>query len=343
LGGAVALKGGLPGHLITTSDFIQPARDEAQAHANIFLVNGEQFVRYINYVRGSVEEHSDAVLAPIPPSAVVEADHTIAARPTQHPRVLAIANNKGGVGKTTTARFLALKLAARGLRVMLIDMDAQSNLSEFLLEERADVITGATLADYFAEHSSMTKLQRPVPHQTAITIIPGHRHLTRIDTGGSGRPDIELRFVHDLYDAVAPASTNTDAPFDWVILDTPPNIWLSTSSALAAADYVIAPARARESSITGAQNVLDSLDAMSALMGRQSNVIGCLLTHWGEDQASQVAYARLENLFVSRGSRMLRAQIPLSVAIESNPSMAMTVLRAYDRFAKEVLAYVADR
>ena len=127
LAGAKAIKRGLQGYLITTSTFTHPAIQEAQGRPNIHLIDGKRLVRYTNYVRGSVGTEHKSSLTVIAPSVVADADRVMQNRPKLMPHILAIANNKGGVGKTTTARFLGTGLAAKGQRVLLIDMDAQAN------------------------------------------------------------------------------------------------------------------------------------------------------------------------------------------------------------------------
>lgn len=335
LAGAAALKGGLPGFLITTSGFTEPAKDEAKEHPNISLIDGEHLLRYANYVRGSVGDTAQVAPVPIPPNAVLDADRIVARRAKEGPRILVVANNKGGVGKTTTSRFLGIGLAERGQRVLLIDMDAQANLSEFIMGIGAERVAPPHLGDYF---SGVCRLQEAVhssPSLPLLSIIPAHPSLAHADTGGFGRPDVELKFVAHLYDAFAPREGFTR--YDWIVIDTPPNVSLFTRAALAAADIVLVPARARESSVRGTIMMLRAWTAMSALMGRTPAVFGPLLTHWGEDLASERAESRLREILNSVRARVVDHRVPVSVAIESNPNAATGARRVYDELVEEVM------
>ncbi|MGZ6308246.1 MAG: ParA family protein, partial [Ktedonobacterales bacterium] len=146
-----------------------------------------------------------------------------------------------------------------------------------------------------------------------------------------------LKFVANLYDAFAPREGFTR--YDWIIIDTPPNVSLFTRAALAAADFVLAPVRARESSVRGTINMLYALRGMSALMGRTPQLLGGLLTHWGEDTASENAEARLGDVFHNERTRLLDPRIPMSAAIESNPNAARNARLAYDQVVEEVLKH----
>jgi chromosome partitioning protein len=338
LAGAAATRGGLPGYLITTSTFTEPAKEEARTRPNIQLIDGEHLVRYINYVRGSVGHSHSTALTTIPPSAALDADRLLERLPAQSPPILVIANNKGGVGKTTTARFLGLGLAAKGSRVLLVDLDAQANLSEFILGTAPDQIAPPTLAEYFGGECTLSQTVHPSPTQPLLAILPSHQLLSHYDTGGFGRPDVELKFVTNLYETFAPPQGY--AQFDWIILDTPPNVSLFTRAALAAADHVLVPARARDSSVRGTLNMLRAWRAMGALMGRTPVLVGCLLMHWGVDNASELAEAHLRRIFEQEGSQVLDPHIPMSAAIESNPSAATAARRAYDELVLEVMNHV---
>lgn len=335
LAGAAALKTNLPGYLVTTSGFTEPAQAEARQHPNISLVDGECLVRYIDYVRGSVGQTARVERIPIAPDVVIAGARIVAQRAAGGPRILVIANNKGGVGKTTTARFVGTGMAERGRRVLLIDMDAQANLSEFILGTGPDKTAPPTLADYFSGVCRLSEAVHSSPTLPLLSIIPAHPSLRHADTGGFGRPDIELKFVAHLYEAFAPREGF--AHYDWIIIDTPPSVSLFTRAALAAADFVLVPVRARDSSRRGTLNMLDGLRTMSALMGRSPQLLGGLLTHWGEDSASENAEKQLADVFNNEGSRLLDPKIPMSVAIESNPGAAYKARQEYERVVEEVL------
>lgn len=341
LAGARALKGGLPGYLITTSTFTKPALQEAEAHPTIHLIDGERFARYVTYVAGSVGAEHKSSLTTIAPDVVLRADHIRLQPPATMPHTITIANNKGGVGKTTTARFLGLELAASGQRVLLIDMDPQANLTEFILGVGPEKLTPPTLADYFAQSVSLRDAVHPSPQQPLLSIIPAHPLLARYDSGGFGRPDLELSFVEAFYAAFS--SREGHHLYDWIILDTPPNVSLFTRAALAATDYILVPMRARLSSLRGTLNMLAARKAMSALMGRTPKLLGGLFTHWGEDSASQSAEADLSLILGAVESGVLVSKIPVSNAIESNPSAAHNAMKEYKNLAREVMNRVSTQ
>ena len=174
--------------------------------------------------------------------------------------------------------------------------------------------------------------------QPLLSLIPAHPLLARYDSGGFGRPELELGFVESLYKAFAPQEGHL--LYDWILLDTPPNVSLFTRAALAAADYVLVPIRARPSSVRGTLNMFDAQSAMAELMGRTPKLLGGLLTHWGEDNASQTAQGQLDLILSQQDSKVLDIKVPVSNAIESNPNAARNVKQAYDDLVEEVMADV---
>lgn len=328
------------GYLITTSDFTGPAYQFAQENPALRLINGPHFVRYINYLRGSVDDMPNENAGYIPPDCVLAADMLHYQTKRGPTKVLAIANNKGGVGKTLTARYIASGLAKSGQRVLLVDLDPQANLTEIMFDydhSESVQLSSAHLGQYFAGQALLRDLIRPSALHPFVWIIPSNPYLVRRDSGGLGRPMTELRFVRDLYTAFCAPPQPGQYLFDWIILDTPPAVSLFTRAALAAADYVLVPVRARKSSFVGTVNLLETLDTMSALMGHAPRLIGGVITHWREDATSRNGEVRIRKLFRDVRSDLLATKIPLAVAIENNPALAQNAMHAYDALVGEVL------
>src|SRR5262249_1179154 len=148
------------------------------------------------------------------------------------------------------------------------------------------------------------------------------------------------KFVEDMYAAFTPLHGHPQ--FDWIVLDTPPSVSLFTRAALAVAEYVLVPARARRSSVRGTISMLRARKAMGALMGRTPAGIGGLVTHWGEESGSESAIVRLNTALRSSDSQLLDVHIPLSTAIESNPGAAWSARQKYEELVTEVMQY-ADK
>jgi len=329
------------GYFITTSDFNHPAYQFADNSPTLSLLNGARFMRYINYVRGSVDEYLDENPAYISPACVIQADELLRQTTRGPTKILAVANNKGGVGKTITVRYLAAGLASAGQRVLVIDMDPQANLTWLmhdyeLLDDNTE-LKYPHLGQYYAGRASLRDLLQQSSVHPLVSVISAHPNLVRRDSGGLGRPNMEMRFVRDLYQTFCAPPQDGQTVFDWIILDTPPAVSLFTRSALAACDYVLAPIRARRSSFVGTQNLFDTLDTMSALMGRAPKLLGGVLTHWGDDATSEAVEVRLQDIFSKRGSSLFEAKIPTAVAIENNPARAKHAVSAYDALVGEVI------
>jgi Mrp family chromosome partitioning ATPase len=249
--GVLDLGGNVPGYLVTTSDFAGPAQAAAQAAAGrVRLVNGQRLVRYIRYIGASRLDrvYSGGKLPltlPTEPDWLATADALVrsVAGPPARARIVAVANNKGGVGKTTTARYLGQELVKKQQRVLLVDLDAQANLTECYLDDDWQDHIAVHLGRYFAGQCTLADSVQPIEAYPLLSICPSHPHLSRMDTGGSAHPDAELKFVGDLYEvAAARSDTGGQLIFDWILLDTPPAISLFTRAALAAADTVLIPA-----------------------------------------------------------------------------------------------------
>lgn len=339
---------GITGYFVAAGGFTPAARAVAMQDPNIRLIDGEHLLRYIAYLGRSRVDHAyENIQIPLAESAGPEwtliADNITAHANQAEKRasILAIANNKGGVGKSTTARCFALELAKLQQRVLLIDMDAQANLTEAMLDQDYAAVdeVSPNLAGYFAGAWSLSNAIFEVPSQMHLALIPGHLNLGMLDTGGAGHPEIELRFARDLYDLAIGIGPQAAKGFHWIILDTPPAISLYTRAALAVADFVIAPARARRSSIRGTVGAIRARQAMNALVGRRELRLGCLLTHWQGDQQSAQQRDGLEIVLTKSGAFLFKAKIPLAATIEKTQVPA-AVRSAYAELVKETMLNV---
>jgi chromosome partitioning protein len=268
---------GARGYLVNTAGFTPAARQQVDAHRDVVLMSGQYLIRYINYVRGSRVEGDTNVT--ISPECIRTAD-AIQRRDVKQTRVIAIANNKGGIGKTTTAINMAQVLNSMGHRVLLVDLDSQGNLT-YRLPQNVRVPNPRHLGTYLSHQCSLAHAIRQTDYEN-IWLIAADPDLRLIDPGASGFTQSILDFAKDIHAPdITPLRYQDLGEFDWIILDTPTAVEFRIRLALGAAHCVVVPTQVETFAFAGINLLAQSAQAVRSLIGENGvRIAGALVTDY---------------------------------------------------------------
>jgi len=245
-----------------------------------------------------------------------------APHPAGHPRILALANQKGGVGKTTTAINLGTALAAIGERVLIVDLDPQGNASTGLgIDRRSrscstyDVLIG----------------EAPLRDAVVATAVPRlHIAASTMDLSGL---ELELGSTRDrafrLRDAIAALNTDAapDADYTYVLIDCPPSLNLLTVNAMAASDAILVPLQCEFFALEGLSQLLQTVEQVRSTLNPNLSIHGIVLTMF--DSRNNLSNQVVADVRQFMGNKVYNTMIPRNVRISEAPSYGKPVL-VYD-------------
>lgn len=249
-------------------------------------------------------------------------------------RIIAIANQKGGVGKTTTTVNLAVTMAQRGLRVLVIDLDPQGNASTGLaVDHRSGV---PSIYDVLINGRSMASVVQQLQWAPTLSCIPA-----TIDLAGA---EIELvpvvaresRLAKALRTHLMPADDADAQRVDYVLIDCPPSLGLLTVNAMVAAPEVLIPIQCEYYALEGLGQLLSNIELIKQHLNEELEIGTILLTMYDARTklADQVA-AEVRSHF---GAKVLRAVIPRSVRVSEAPGFGQSVM-TYDPASRGAVSY----
>ena len=249
-------------------------------------------------------------------------------------KIIAVVNQKGGVGKTTTAVNLSAYLAHLGRQVLLVDTDPQANATSGLGLDHRNLEAGIYEA-LIGEKTLLQVLKRTV--QSGLKIAPA-----TLPLAGAG---VELVNMDNREFRLSNVLEEVKKDFDYIIIDGPPSLGLLTVNSLVAADEILIPIQSEYFALEGLSQLLETISLVQNNLKPNLGIMGAVITMF--DRRNRLSGSVMEELYQYFPNRIFRSIIPRSVRLAEAPSYGRSILhydsksrgaKAYECLAKEIIS-----
>ena len=240
-------------------------------------------------------------------------------------KIFAIANQKGGVGKTTTAVNLSASLGDLGKKVLLVDCDPQGNASSGLGINKLEL--QHTIYDVLINNFSAADTMVETPYK--VSVLPANMELAGAE--------VELVSMEERENKMRQALDKIRDDFDFILIDCPPSLGLLTVNALTAADAVIIPIQCEFYALEGVTQLLNTIEIVRNQLNPLLSIDGFIMTMF--DSRTRLSKQVVEEVFDNFGGLLYDTLIQRSVKLSEAPSYGQPIV-AYDRFSKSAEMYL---